>query len=128
MNKKSTKIRPFEDQCVIYFSKEDDNWIAHSLRTDQVGIGDCIIDALADLIKAVNSIIKEAAKDQTITVMREAPANIQKLLGKADELPREMVEIAYKKVHGQWPKTIKLEFETGKKNRFALSMTEPLSA
>ena len=72
MKEKQRKI-PIADEAVIYHSKEDDCWIAHSIKTDQVGTGDQVVEALADLIRGVRAVLSLAAKDRTIAYLREAP-------------------------------------------------------
>ena len=101
------------EEVVIYYSEEDSGWIAHGLRTDQIGTGDRIVDALADLMKAVHQICAEAAKDKTLAYLRAAPQEIQDIARRAIPLPGEIYEIAYKKVHGQWPEDWVVTPETG---------------
>lgn len=92
-----------DESAVIYLSDEDKCWIAHSLRTDQIGTGARIVDALADVLKAVQLIREEAEKDATLAVLREAPKEIQEMARTAKKLPREIYEVAHKMVHGEWP-------------------------
>ena len=70
---------------------------------DQIGTGDGVVDALADLILAVHQVFEEAKKDNSINPFRKAPANIIRKAAKARKLPREVFEVAYRKVHNQWP-------------------------
>ena len=91
------------DSVVIYWSDEDASWIAHSLRTDQIGTGGRLVDALADVLKAIKLVYAEAKKDPTLGALREAPEEIQKMAETARKLPREIYEVAYKTVHGTWP-------------------------
>jgi len=108
--KKSTGS--FVDTCVIYFSKTDECWIAHSLRTDQIGTGNCIINALADSLLAVSQVAIAAKEDSTLTLFREAPRAILNKAKTAEELPREMYEIAHKMAHGSWPDEIEPAFHS----------------
>jgi len=103
MKDKMKKIPHFADAAVIYHSKEDGCWIAHSLKTDQIGTGDQVIDALADLIRGVRALLKLAMKDPTIAYLREAPQNIKDLARKSKKLPGEIFEVAYRRVTGKWP-------------------------
>jgi hypothetical protein len=89
---------------VIYFSQEDNCWIAHSLKTDQLGTGERIVDALADVLKAIHLIRDEAAKDRSLALYRDAPREIQQMFKKAKSLPGEIFEVAHKMVHGEWPR------------------------
>lgn len=92
-----------DDSVVIYWSEDDGRWIAHSLKTDQVGTGDRIVDALADVLNAVKSVCEEAEKDPTLAVLRDAPHDIRERAARAKKLPREIYEVAHKMVHGTWP-------------------------
>jgi hypothetical protein len=71
----ANKTIPLNEEAVIYFSEEDQCWIAHGLHADQIGTGERIVDALADFIKAVDQILDEAAKDESLAYLREAPAD-----------------------------------------------------
>lgn len=96
--KKDHKSR---DTAVIY--EQEGYWVAHSLRTDQVGVGDRIVDALADLIIATHQVCDLAAEDDTIACFREAPAKIQRMAAQAKPLPGEIYEVAHKMATGEWP-------------------------
>lgn len=106
---KKHRIEPFEDEVVIYHSEEDGCWVAHSLRTDQVGAGDRIVDALATLIRGIHGLCRLAAQDRTVGYLREAPAEIQNLARKAKVLPLEVYEVAHKMATGQWPEDLKVD-------------------
>lgn len=60
MGCKSGKPERLRDTCVIYYSREDKCWVAHSVRTDQIGMGDCVVHALADLMRAVEQVLRIA--------------------------------------------------------------------
>lgn len=94
----------FSDKAVIYHSPEDGCWIAHSLKTDQIGTGDQVIDALADLIRGVRAVLRLAEKDESIAYLRDAPGEIKKLAARSKTLPREIFEVAYRRATGGWPK------------------------
>ncbi|MGC9261671.1 MAG: hypothetical protein ACP5I8_16525 [Phycisphaerae bacterium] len=79
----------FSDTAVIYHSTEDNCWIAHSLRTDQIGTGERVVDALADLIRGVRAVLRLAQKDESIAYLREAPPEIKKLATRSRKLPHE---------------------------------------
>lgn len=118
--KNGGKIKPFKDVYVIYWSRPDDCWTAHSLRTDQIGIGDCVVEALSGLIRAVDHIVHFAERDDTLAVFREAPSAVRKKAENAQKLPEEVYEIAYKRVHGDWPKRFKPEFKVAKTGRYVI--------
>lgn len=120
------KIKAFKDTCVIYYSRTDKCWVAHSLRMDQIGAGDCVVEALAELIKAVDHVLHCAQRDATLGVLREAPAWVRAKVTNAQKLPAEVYEIAYKMVRGQWPEKFEPEFKYPKNRRFVSEITEEL--
>lgn len=101
----------FKDEIVVYHSEEDGCWIAHSLRADQIGAGDRIVDALADLIRGMVSLLAMAREDETIGLHREAPPEIKAIAAKSTILPGEIFEVAYKMATGRWPKEISPDFK-----------------
>ena len=111
--RKQLKQNPYD--CVIYWSKQDDCWIAHSLHTDQIGHGAGPLYALADMLKAVQEVMALAGEDETIQPWREAPPRVQKMCKAADPLPKETFEVAYMMAHGQWPEYLKIEMSRSKK-------------
>lgn len=104
--KPKNNTRKFWDIYAIYFSKSDKCWIAHSLRTDQFGTGDCVVDAFVDGMKAVDQVIELAKKQPDIQVLRDAPEEIQQIAKNAMRLPDEIFEIAHKKLYGEWPEEL----------------------
>ena len=102
--------KPFVDHCVIYYARTDKCWVAHSLRTDQIGAADSVVEALAALLRAVDFVLEDAADDPTLTVFREAPPEIQEMSRQAMPLPKEIYEIAHKMARGEWPKEFAPEF------------------
>jgi hypothetical protein len=111
---------------LIFYSQEDKCWIAHSLKTDQFGTGDCVVDALVDGIKAVEQVLKLAKRRSKIKVQRDAPKEIINLAKKAAPLPRELFEIAHKRLYGQWPAEIKVYADTPHSRSY--SYREPVTA
>jgi hypothetical protein len=99
-------ITEFRDTAVIYYSPEDRCWIAHSLRTDQVGTGEDMVQAFADLVRGIDGLLELADEDETVKFLREAPKDIQKMAASSRPLPKEMYEIAHKLARGQWPQEI----------------------
>lgn len=113
-----------QDECIIYYDKDDKCWVAHSLRMDQVGVGDCVIDALASLISAVDFVIEDASKDSSLAVFRDAPKEVQDMKAGAKKLPREIFEIAHKMVHGEWPKDLPLHSDPTQDNSYLTEIEE----
>lgn len=99
--KKSTTH--FSDTAVIYHSPEDGCWIAHSLKTDQIGTGEQVVDALADLIRGVHAVLRLARKDHSIAYLRAAPSEIKRRAAGSKKLPSEIFEVAYRRATGRWP-------------------------
>jgi hypothetical protein len=96
-------MKNFDDTVYLYFSEEDGCWIAHSLRTDQVGTGIDMGRALADLIRAVDQVVDFARQDKTIQIFCDAPKEVQDRAALAKPLPLEIFEIAHRIARGQWP-------------------------
>jgi hypothetical protein len=102
----SHKVKSFTDRALIYHSPDDGCWIAHSLRTDQIGTGVDMGRALADLIRAIDQLLDLADEDETIAYLREAPQEIQDRAAACKELPGEIYEVAHKLARGEWPDDI----------------------
>lgn len=114
----------FTDTTYIYFSPEDCCWVAHSLRTDQVGYGQDVVTALTDVIRAVDAVCKLAQEDETIAFLREAPDEIQVRARLAKKLPGELYEIAHKQARGEWPTEILTTAEPRKSEAFVMEAEE----
>ncbi len=105
------------DSFVIYWSKEDECWVAHSLNYDEFGTGGRIVEALADGLAAVDQVIRAAARDPEIDVFRLAPSSILNMSKKADRLPYEFYEIAHKMARGEWPKELTIDLASDKSDK-----------
>jgi hypothetical protein len=126
---KTHAVQPFTDQLVIYFSQEDGRWIAHSLRTDQIGTGDRIVEAVADMIAAVDTVCRNAVEDGTLAYLREAPDEIKAMAAHAQNLPLEIYEVAHKIALGEWPREIDPAFDAAKNFTFHVDVQpEPVPA
>ena len=101
----------FKDEIVVYHSEEDGCWIAHSLRADQIGTGDRIIEAIADLIRGMVALLAMARDDHTINVLRDAPDSVQKIARESKTLPWEIFEVAHKMATGEWPDDLEPDFK-----------------
>lgn len=130
MAKKPTKrkTRKFIDTFAIYYSDEDQRWIAHSLRTDQFGTGDCVVDALADGMKAVDQVVALAEKQPNIQIFCDAPEEIHQIAKTAKRLPDELFEIAHKKLYGEWPDYLKIEVDVQPSFSFTRKIREVVCA
>jgi hypothetical protein len=111
VNGKRQPVRCFIDTFAIYYSAQDECWIAHSLRTDQFGTGDCVVNALVDGMKAVDEIIELAKRKPGIQVFSDAPPEIQALAQNARKLPDELYAIAHNRLYGDWPEDLKVRVD-----------------
>jgi len=123
-----TSRRKFHETCVIYESAEDGCWVAHGVRTDQIGTGDCIVDALVDYMRAIVEVLRVAAKGKNITIYRLAPPEVRDLAKKAAALPKEIYEIAHRKVFGKWPADIPVKVDPQPRRPFKARVEELLPA
>jgi hypothetical protein len=108
-NGRKRKLGSLRDTIVLYHSRTDRCWVAHGLHTDQIGTGQSIVDALTDAIRAIHQVAELAAADHSIAYRREAPAHVQRKARQAKKLPKEIYEIAYKRVHGDWPSDLAVD-------------------
>ena len=113
------------ETVVIYHSEADAGWVAHGLRTDQIGIADTPVDALAQLLRLLEVLCEEAAKDSTLAYLREAPQEIQQLAEQSEILPGEIFEVAHWKAHGRWPETWQVPTTAGRSS-FVAQIHEPV--
>jgi hypothetical protein len=119
--------KSFTEMCVIYESEEDKGWVAHGLRTDQIGCGDCVVDALVAYVRAVDNLLKVAGEEKDVQILREAPPEVQARQRTATPLPKEIYEIAHKRVRGTWPKGLPVEVSPSSSNAvFKRRMREPI--
>ena len=71
----------FVDAFVVYPSLDDPGWfVAHSLRTDQIGVDDSVEGAVCELVLALKALFEEHAKDPSVVVEDPAPDDVQALL------------------------------------------------
>jgi hypothetical protein len=106
-----------QETAVIFQSVEDECWIAHGLRTDQIGTGDSIVNALADLIRALEAVAAQARRDPSISLLRKAPPEIQARAKTARKLPQELYEIAHRRAKGSWPAELIVGVEPQGRNK-----------
>jgi hypothetical protein len=103
------RIREFRETFVIYESVEDGRWIAHGLRTDQMGYGECVVDALVEYMRAIDQVMRVAAEEKDVKILRDAPPEVRARSKTAQPLPKEIYEIAHKRVRGTWPRELAVE-------------------
>jgi hypothetical protein len=96
----TTNTAPFKDECLIHYSAQDGSWIAHGLHTDQVGFGDCVVDAIVDLMVRLRN-LSELAQKEKVQIFIEAPEEIQRLCEGAKPLPDCIAQIARERFYHQ---------------------------
>lgn len=106
-----------KDECVVYFSGREGYWIAHSLHTDQIGVGRCALDALVELMIAVDDLLELAKTHDEIRIHRDAPDDVISRAKRAIHMPEELYMIAYKRARGKWPKEFKVVLPELNKHR-----------
>lgn len=115
--------RQFVDVAVIYPSPQTKGrWIAHSINTDQIGVGDCVLDAYIELVRALTALLTAANTDPSIEVLRRAPDDICEKLKTAKALPKEILEIATLRLTGRFPVTLDRPWST-REHAFAVPVT-----
>jgi hypothetical protein len=114
----------FTDTAIIFYSEEDGCWVAHGLHTDQVGTGNKLVAALADLMQAIQAVCDLALADESIAFLREAPPEIQRIAASAKPLPKELSEIAHKMAYGDWPDYLKLDIDAEGDGSFSAEVSE----
>jgi hypothetical protein len=98
-----TLPKRFLDLAVIYPSEEEKGkWVAHSILTDQIGVGDCVLEAFVELRRAIKALLEAAQQDADIQVFRLAPDNVRQRLLNAAKLPDEIIEIADMQLAGRF--------------------------
>ena len=119
--------KPFVDTCLVYYEPADNVWIAHSLKTDQIGVGDCVVDALVDLMAGTRNLLNLAKKDKSIAIFRKAPAKIANRAKKAKPLPDVIFQIALERFTNSLPKGYRIEVEAPTKGAFTAQIPEPVT-
>jgi hypothetical protein len=122
-----TKKSRFKDECVIYYSRSDECWIAHGLHTDQIGTGSGALDALVEFMEGIDTLLSVAQKHKDIDIYREAPHYIQKRAQKAYALPEELYGIASKKVRGYWPDNTKISIKFPKNRSIKTDINDSIT-
>ena len=89
----------FFDALVVYPSEDGSGrFVAHSLRTDQIGVDDSIEGAVQELAFALVALFEEHQRDRSVQIECPAPDNVQQLFiklrkkGQKSKLPDEIME------------------------------------
>lgn len=81
----------FVDICLIYRADEPGKWVAHSLNTDQIALGDCMLEAFVHLRPVVMAYIEAAEADSDIPFLNPAPKEIRDRLASAKPLSNDLL-------------------------------------
>ncbi len=113
----------FRDECLIYYSVKDKSWIAHSLCTDQLGYGDCVVNAIIDLLIGTKNLLELKRKDPEIEIFCKAPKEILNRRKKAKPLPPVLWEVAVERFSKklQYP----VHFDVPQNTQFTYQFQEP---
>lgn len=83
-------ISRFADHFVVYRSQEDEGlFVAHSVRTDQVGVADSVVEAVHEMYCSLHALLEDARKDKNLQIDQLAPDPVVKLFLAAEWLPDE---------------------------------------
>ena len=77
-------------ECRVYWFSVDNCWIAHSMYTDQIGTGETPVEALQDMVKAVDQVFELAKEDETVQPWRYAPG-----IGHYEDLKKWLIKNQY---------------------------------
>ena len=118
--------KEIHDSAVIYYEQDEGMYVAHGVRTDQIGTGKSITLALADLIRAVDQVARLVEREPHLDLYRDAPDEIRQAAKHAPKLPDEMFEVAYKIAHDEWPEDMDLPSGHGREEQtYRLEFHDP---
>jgi hypothetical protein len=90
-----TQVQNFVEMCVIYRSEDERGmWVAHSINTDQIGMGRGILEAFVALKKALKAVIEEYNENPSTPLFTPAPAEIREKLKHSRPLPQALQDRA----------------------------------
>lgn len=93
------------DTWLIYEVDEDPGmWVAHSLNTDQIAMGQSVLDAYVELRKVMTILAEEYQKNPKLDIWTPAGPEVIARLEHARMLPKEIMEIAEIKLAGKRPR------------------------
>jgi hypothetical protein len=121
-------LSPLKDEFVVYYSQEDNSWVAHSLHTDQIGLGgDSVVDAIVDLLVGLHNLfefIKYSKEYFNIAV--EAPPEIFLIREKAKLLPDSVYQLVIEKLFHRIPSSWGVQVNIPQSEKVTVSMDLPL--
>lgn len=89
----ASRQQAMADVWLIYPSEEDPGkWVAHSLNTDQLAVGDSVEEAYELLLQVMEELKRAWREDPDLDILSPAPEEVRSLLSRARPMPREIVE------------------------------------
>ncbi len=89
--------QPKQLEAIVFYSKQDNCYIAHSVECDQLGTGDNKEQAIEDLGTGLKNLYDLCNKDETLDFYAETtPEKIQQALQKAKSNPEKYNPIVHK--------------------------------
>jgi len=83
----------FCDIWLFYPSEEDPGmWVGHSILTDQIAMGECVVEAYVALKRVVRALLEEAKENPRTKVFSPAAKEVVDRLRKSRPLPKEITE------------------------------------
>lgn len=103
----------FVDMCVIYPADEPTGgyaegqefcpkFVAHSLETDQMGLGETRYEAYVNLLKALILLVDQWRRDPRVTINRHAPKHIRQKYVQAHRISADMQTRAIQAAKEAW--------------------------
>lgn len=111
--KRTYRIQNLEDHFLVYPSEQEvDKVVAHSLRTDQVGVGNNAEEAIYALFRAMINLIDEVEKDPKVEWLQPAPEPVRARFGETmQKVPAELMARIIHRVRsndsGEWASRMK---------------------
>lgn len=88
-------LKPPQLESIVYHSKEDNLFIAHSIECDQLGCGDTKQEAIEDLGNGLKNLYNLYNREENLAFYRNAPPKIQDALKKAKNSPDKYISIVH---------------------------------
>jgi hypothetical protein len=96
-------LKDYFDHILIYPCEENGQRlvIAHSIRTDQIGVSRTVDEAIFELLKAIHELLAEWKKDKEVRVLQQAPADVNEkfLSPNIRPIPHYILESAINRFH-----------------------------
>ena len=98
MAKRKSRPRPvpdFHDVWIIYKSDhQPGQWVAHSINTDQLAVGQCVLEAVSALKSVMRAFLAEVAENPKVRLLTPAPKEVCARLADAKHLSPDLISRA----------------------------------